>query len=164
MKYTDRQLNVMTTAEQLLIQHGLAVLGWTFTWNTRARAFGVCNYTDKTIALSSRLFALTTDESAHDTLLHELAHAIAPRGAGHGPKWRAACRLVGAKPERCKTAAQSMSAANEAIHAASFKYTATCPDCTYSFGQSRAPRAGVCCGRCHKARRVMTRFVIVQNR
>lgn len=34
-----------------------------------------------------------------DTLLHEIAHAMTP-GDGHGRKWRAACRLLGAKPER----------------------------------------------------------------
>ncbi len=32
-------------------------------------------------------------------LLHEIAHALTPRD-GHGPKWRAMCVRVGARPTR----------------------------------------------------------------
>ena len=160
-----REFNIEKQAAHLLTQHGLAQKGWTFAWNKRNKAFGLCNYLTKTIELSTPLFALTTDTSAFDTLLHELAHALAPRGAGHGPKWRAACRLVGANPVRTKSAAQAMTAENEAIHTASFKYTATCPRCGYSFGQSRAVKATTCCGKCHKREQgIMVRFVTTQNR
>ena len=159
-----RQAAIEKKAEALLCQYDLYAQGWRFAWNKRKRAFGLCDYRAKTIELSTPLFALTTDESAADTLLHELAHAIAPRGAGHGPQWRAACRLVGANPERCKLASQAMSVENVAIHVASFKYTMTCPRCAYSCGQSRAPKTGVCCGVCHRKTREMIRFAITQNR
>jgi hypothetical protein len=46
----------------------------------------------------------TLAEKAIDTLRHEVAHAIAGHAAGHGPAWRAACRMVGANPERTYTA------------------------------------------------------------
>src|SRR5262249_31162680 len=39
-------------------------------------------------------------ETIRDTLLHEIAHALAGRDAGHGPLWKAMCRRAGAKPER----------------------------------------------------------------
>ena len=159
-----RRTAIAFEAAALLTAHGLSQQGWAFAWNSRKRAFGLCDYRARTIELSTPLFALASAESSADTLRHELAHAIAPRGAGHGPLWRAACRRVGANPVRCKTAAQAMSPEAEAIHVASFKYTATCRECDYAYGAARMPRLGVCCGRCHKARRVFVPFIITQNR
>lgn len=43
---------------------------------------------------------LNGEQEVRDTILHEIAHALAPR-AGHGPKWRAICRQIGAEPKRC---------------------------------------------------------------
>jgi hypothetical protein len=37
-------------------------------------------------------------EEIRDTLLHEIAHAIAGHKAGHGAEWKAVCRRIGAKP------------------------------------------------------------------
>jgi hypothetical protein len=40
---------------QLMSQYGLTAQGWTFKWNNRAMALGVCNYTDRQINMSKPL-------------------------------------------------------------------------------------------------------------
>ena len=159
-----RRSAIAFQAAALLTEHGLSQQGWTFEWNERKRAFGLCDYRSRTIELSTPLFALSTAESSADTLLHELAHAIAPRGSGHGPQWRAACRRVGANPERCKSIDSSMSIENVAVHVASFKYALVCPRCAHATGKSRAPKARLCCGKCYRLTRVLVPLSTIQNR
>ena len=36
-----------------------------------------------------------------DTILHEIAHALAGPGAGHGPAWKATASRLGATPKSC---------------------------------------------------------------
>ncbi len=38
------------------------------------------------------------NEQVRDTVLHEIAHAIAGPEAGHGPLWKATARRIGATP------------------------------------------------------------------
>jgi predicted SprT family Zn-dependent metalloprotease len=87
-------------ARQLMNQHGLS--DWSFELDHARRRFGKCNYTQKQISLSKPLTFLNPMEEVRDTLLHEIAHALAP-GAKHGPRWRAMCRQIGARPVRCYT-------------------------------------------------------------
>lgn len=75
--------------------------GWRFKWNNRKRAYGVCSYRTRTIQLSKFLTALQDYDSVKDTVLHELAHALAGGHAGHGPAWKAWCLKLGANPQRC---------------------------------------------------------------
>ena len=87
-------------AKQLLRQHGLADAGWSFAFDHARRRFGRCNYTRKLITLSRPLTLLNNLDEVRDTLLHEIAHALAP-GDGHGAKWRRVCVQIGARPKRC---------------------------------------------------------------
>lgn len=75
--------------------------GWTFRWTNAKRRFGHCTWSRKEIGLSRPLTRLNSVSHARDTILHEIAHAIAGRTAGHGPAWKQACRTVGCRPERC---------------------------------------------------------------
>lgn len=90
-------------ARELMDQHGLA--HWSFKFDRAARRFGSCQFTRRTITLSWKLTLLNDPDEVRDTVLHEIAHALAP-GDGHGRKWKAACIRVGAKPERCFRADQ----------------------------------------------------------
>lgn len=75
--------------------------GWSFKWDSaRARA-GQCDYKRKVISLSRPIAELWGPEGMRDTMLHEIAHALAGFKAAHGPDWKAVCRRIGAEPERC---------------------------------------------------------------
>lgn len=56
------------------------------------------------ITFSSFLFHRVSDEDSHDTLLHEIAHALDWKERGttdHGPNWKKWAVRVGARPVRC---------------------------------------------------------------
>src|SRR4051812_20322172 len=93
-------------ARNLMSQHGLA--GWKFTFDHARRRFGKCDYTHRRITLSRPLTLLNTLDEVRDTILHEIAHALCPKD-GHGARWRAICRKIGAKPMRCYNDAQVVS-------------------------------------------------------
>lgn len=87
-------------AMTLMRQHGL--VGWSFAFDHAKRRFGACWPTLRRISLSRTLTFLNPVEQVRETVLHEIAHALSP-GDGHGLKWRAACRAIGARPVRCYT-------------------------------------------------------------
>ncbi len=47
---------------------------------------------------SPKYFALNSKEFCKDTILHEIAHALAGYDAGHGKEWRKKCVEIGAVP------------------------------------------------------------------
>ena len=53
-----------------------------------------------TLILSGPLMSLWDDVHQVRIILHEVAHAMCPDDS-HGPVWRAYCRKLGIKPERC---------------------------------------------------------------
>ena len=84
---------------ELIVEYGL--VGWVFGWNWRKRALGLCRYRERRIELS-RYFVRGNEEGiVRETILHEIAHALAGEKAGHGVKWKAMCLRVGCKAERC---------------------------------------------------------------
>lgn len=73
---------------------------WSFAFDHAKRRAGLCNYTSKRISVSRYLAAKFDDDEIHQILLHEVAHALAGAGAGHGPKWRSVAREIGYVGER----------------------------------------------------------------
>ena len=148
----DRKKNLEWLANTLLEEWGLKAKGWTFEWNTRKRAFGLCSYRpygSKTIALSTYLLPTINDESAEDTIRHELAHALdyeERRTSDHGWRWRAWARKVGADPSRTKSHDN-----REALEelATQSKYTLVCPNGHKSPSYKKRKRS-VSCGQCVK--------------
>ena len=90
-----------TLAVTLMKKHRLIDKGWTFKYDNAVKRFGVCRFRSKTIGLSRKLVLLNDKEQVMDTILHEIAHAIAGHKAGHGIEWKRVCIQIGAKPERC---------------------------------------------------------------
>lgn len=77
--------------------HGLDKDGWRFEFDYAKRRFGQCNYTKKRITLSYHLVVLNNEEAVEQTILHEVAHAIAGYAAAHGPTWKRIAREIGYK-------------------------------------------------------------------
>ena len=97
----DDALALLTTQ---LAAHGLSGLGWTGKLDNAVRRFGTCRYRRKQITLSRHLATINTDEETLDTVLHEIAHALAfvehGEDCGHDERWKAIAARIGARPER----------------------------------------------------------------
>jgi predicted SprT family Zn-dependent metalloprotease len=88
-------------AQELLFLHGLSQKDWKFQFDRAKKRFGMCNYTTKIISLSKYLTEINSEEKVTETLLHEIAHALAGHNAGHGKIWKEKMIELGQKPERC---------------------------------------------------------------
>ena len=98
-------------ALELMELHGVTDDGWDFRWShgkkqlgcaqirKRKRSFGRVEE-EKTIKLSRHLVALNDEDEVKDTILHEIAHAIAGIEHGHNEVWKTVCLQIGAKPQR----------------------------------------------------------------
>lgn len=79
--------------EALIAQHLDAT--WTFAFDNAKRRAGLCDFTRRRISVSRYLAARYDDETNHQTLLHEVAHALAGPTVGHGAAWRWIARSLG---------------------------------------------------------------------
>lgn len=84
--------SIETRASLLFRRHGL--IGWRLRWGRARTQIGMCRYETKEITLSRPLL----NDMWHDTLLHEIAHALTP-GHGHDRVWRVKCVEIGANPQ-----------------------------------------------------------------
>jgi len=80
-------------ATELMTRHGLA--GWRFELDRAKRRAGICRHQQRTIGLSAPLTRLHPEAEVRDTILHEIAHALAGPRAGHGPAWVATALRIG---------------------------------------------------------------------
>lgn len=110
---------------------------WTFKFDRSKVSFGKCYYAEKQISLSRHLVKLNDEDDVRDTILHEIAHALAPRGAGHGAAWQSVAQSIGCNGRRCYGA--------EVVRPAP-KYRGTCPSCKLVIYRHR--RMEVACAKC----------------
>lgn len=92
----DRLNEISNQARNLMDSHGLHE--WNLRFDESIRFLGKCNYRDKTVHLSRSHALDGKDTEIRDTILHEIAHAIAGPKARHGPKWKTIAKQIGAKP------------------------------------------------------------------
>ena len=123
-------------AEYLMRLHKLPV-EWSFTFDRSKVRFGKCDYRKKQISLSKVLVELNSEDKVRDTILHEIAHALAPCGAGHGPVWRAIAVSIGCNGRRCF---------GQEVTRPAPKYRGTCPSCRRVIFRHR--RRTIACGNC----------------
>jgi len=86
-------------ARRLLHEHGLD--DWRVQFDTAKKRAGVCRFHDRVIGLSAPMTRLHSEDVVRRTVLHEVAHALAGPGTGHGPRWQAQARRLGIPPDRC---------------------------------------------------------------
>ena len=60
----------------LMHQHGLS-REWVFRWQNKKRSLGTCSYNWREIRLSKWYVELNDIDDVKDTILHEIAHALA---------------------------------------------------------------------------------------
>ena len=94
-----------TLLKDEMTNYDLIAEGWTSKLDDSRRRFGVCMPKEKVISLSRLLIELNSEEEVRDTILHEIAHALAwerhRANCGHDQRWKDICIEIGARPERC---------------------------------------------------------------
>lgn len=125
------------SAARRMASFGLA--GWTFGFSRGKRTLGVTKIPWGSpvgeIRLSKYLLSGNHASLAEETLLHEIAHAVAYRrhgrtSIGHGPLWRAVATEVGAAPvATCRTGPL-----------AEPRHRWTCDRCGHEVGLYRTPK------------------------
>lgn len=130
-------------ARRLMDENGLS--HWQFDFDRASRRFGSCNWTKRQITLSWKLTALNDHDQVRETILHEIAHALAP-GDGHGNKWRSACAKLGIEPNRCYTDVEVKSPSR-----ATSRYEIGCVRCDWWSPRFRRPTRMLVCRMCRNS-------------
>jgi predicted SprT family Zn-dependent metalloprotease len=115
---------------------------WSFRGVHARRRFGSCQPASRVITLSRQLTRLNNADQVRDTILHEIAHALTP-GDNHGAKWKAMCRRIGAKPQRCYTDDEVIAPPR---HDA--PYQIGCAKCQWLVDRRRVSRRQLQCKKC----------------
>lgn len=113
-----------------------------FQFDRAVRRFGCCHHNLKLITLSKALTELNSLEQVKDTILHEIAHAMAGIGHGHDQYWKSICRQIGATPERCYKLSEVVQPIKQ------YRYLAVCEHCGHHSYKMRKPRSTYSCGHC----------------
>jgi len=141
----------------------LKELGWSFEYNSRKRAAGLCNYRNKTIYLSKYLVTqnLSKGLEFENTLRHELAHALDGAMGGrnhHNNVWKAIARQVLCTAERCYK--------SEDISDTQSKYTLVCENgCGKKSASHKKKKRISACGKCcneHNSGRYTEKYALTQ--
>ena len=140
--------------------------GWTFEFNSRKRAAGLCAPGKKVIYISEYLLMQNLNKALEfeNTLRHELAHAIdfEMRGTSdHSRVWKAVAREVLCTAERCFTSEQIADTRQT-------KYTLICDTCKKKSPSHKIKKRKSACGDCcneHNNGRFSDKYVLrqVQN-
>lgn len=127
-------------AKEKMQEHNLS--DWQFEFTRAVRRFGSCNYTNKKIKLSRPLTELNNEWHVFDTILHEIAHALAGNEAGHGHQWKQKCIEIGCNPSRTYSSADVVTPPKN--------WRGKCPSCDRAI--FRYDRSKIACGFCCKIR------------
>lgn len=113
---------------------------WSFGFDNAKTRAGLCNFTAKRITVSRYLAARFEDDAIHQTLLHEVAHALAGPRAGHGAAWRAIAADLGYEGGRLHDGPIADELA---------PWVGTCP-AGHVIHRYRRPTRPMACGRCSR--------------
>lgn len=103
MKADLRFKRTYELARDLMREHGaLDQHGWRFAFDRAKMRAGQCDYSAKIISLSKHYVAEPSVpfEDIRNTILHEIAHALAGDAAGHGPEWKRVALSIGCDGSR----------------------------------------------------------------
>lgn len=140
MRLDEARLLARSLMDEWELEH------WEFKFDRAVKRFGLCQglkvergyITEGVISLSEHLTSLNDEVEVRDTILHEIAHAIAPARAHHGWEWKQAAIRVGADPTRCYDSAR--------VATPEAPWTGTCPQCGKSWPYHR--RRSLYCKAC----------------
>lgn len=126
-----RLAKVELEAKRLLSRHGLK--GWSFQYDDASRRAGMCSHQLKVIGLSWLYCLTATDAHVRDTILHEIAHALAGPEHNHDRAWRDIAQSIGCTATRCHT-----------VDYAPPRYIVSCPRCRWAIRRNVRRRGTIC--------------------
>ena len=124
-------------ASRLMNEHGLT--GWRVKLDHARRRAGQCDFAAQTISLSRHYVRHAESNHIHDTILHEIAHALVGPKHGHDSVWRQKAREIGCTANRCHTLSFSTA-----------KWIMQCPNGCFSVERYRR-KTGLVCANCKSA-------------
>ena len=128
--------NILDYARQALKDLGLNVAGygWQFATNSNKSSLGRCIYSTRTLELSRHFLGAVPVTDLWNTVLHEIAHAIAGPNSGHGHLWKRVHTALGGTAEAKATLNAE---AREKVQARA-KWHGVCPvDPSHTFSRHR---------------------------
>jgi predicted SprT family Zn-dependent metalloprotease len=136
---TKMKTNYEAIAYKLLISEGLAQKGWTFKYDNAIRRAGCCNYRKQVISLSRHYveYNSNNEKDIMNTIIHEIAHAVAGHSAGHGLKWKAVFHDLLVKHKQPIDTSRCYSAK---IKMPKSRYSIKCKSCNYEWKRNRMSR------------------------
>lgn len=111
---------------------------WSFDFDNAKTRGGACHWRSKRITVSRYLAARWQDDEVHQTLLHEVAHAMSGAREGHGAIWRRNAAAIGYVGRRTHE--------NEVADELA-PWVGACPS-GHLFYRHRRPTRDLACGRC----------------
>jgi predicted SprT family Zn-dependent metalloprotease len=123
-------------AEDLLEHHGLT--DWSVTYDGAKKRAGICRFGPRVLGLSAPLTTLHSEDEVRDTVLHEIAHALAGPQHGHDEVWRQIAVRIGSSGARC------VSPDSPRVEP---PWLGTCP-AGHTSGRHRRPERVTTCGEC----------------
>lgn len=134
-----QRIDASNLAHKHMAQWGLIDKGWQFRFNDKPRQrLGCCFYARRIIEVTGWYVDTNKREVVEDTILHEIAHALASihnRHYGHGEPWKQWCVALGCMPKSCKVVPQGFRSI----------WGATCEMCGRKFGRRTKPRNSRAC-------------------
>lgn len=134
-----RGVLIRTYALELYKQYGIS--DWRFGYDSAKRRAGACHGSRKLITLSSFFATHNSAEEIQGTIVHEIAHALAPASEHHGPIWRAIAIAMGDSGDRCYD--------NKKVIMPKGRFVYECPGCKKEVHRhKRIGSSGTACGTC----------------
>lgn len=117
-------------ATSLMETNGLTQKGWKFKFDNAVKRFGYCS-SKGIISVSAPLTAVNSEAEVKNTILHEIAHAIAGNHHDHDNYWQTVCKNIGGDGKRCY---------GSEVVKPSLRYKAVCSTCNKEFQKARLSR------------------------
>ena len=103
LRYLRMKLNkfdrALALAERKIAEH-LNPRVWSFGWDNAKRRAGLCNYVEKRISISTYYAQVHSLDDVMQVVLHEIAHALCGKEAGHTKKWLSVAKSIGYRAEK----------------------------------------------------------------